>query len=309
MSVSLTIKKVLIIGSKGFIGSHLIKHFKNQGIEVYGADVVVDYTSDNYFLIDASSSDYHKIFEKNSFDVCVNCSGAASVPDSLKNPARDFELNSHNVFKILSAIRDYNAECKFLNLSSAAVYGNPEKLPIAEEARLNPMSPYGYHKLFSERVCEEFYRFFKVPTCSLRIFSAYGEGLKKQLFWDLYKKAQSEKEIVLFGTGKETRDFIYIKDLVNLIEIVCQKTDFKGESINAANGEEVQIEDVVSIFYSYFPDKIKYRFGGDPRKGDPSKWVADIEKIAKMGYTQNFSLEKGLRYYYNWLLKLENAKS
>ena len=301
-----TIKKVLIIGSKGFIGSHLIKHLENKKHLVFGADVMVDYTSENYFLVDATNADFHKIFEDQSFDWCINCSGAASVPDSLQNPARDFELNSHNVFKILSAIKEYSPLCRFLNLSSAAVYGNPEKLPVEESSTPNPMSPYGYHKQFSERICEEYNRFFKVPTCSLRIFSAYGEGLQKQLFWDLHKKVKSGNDIVLFGTGKETRDFIYIADLVELIEIVCEFADFKGEAINAANGIEITIEEVVTTFYKNYPNTVDFSFGGDPRKGDPSKWVADIKQIEKLGYRQKYSLKEGLKNYFNWLVKFEN---
>lgn len=299
--------KVLIFGSKGFIGSHLNSYLLNKGYIVYGADVVVDYTSKNYFLVDATNADFHNIFQNYEFDICINCSGAASVPDSIENPSRDFELNSHNVFRMLTAIKEYNSGCKFLNLSSAAVYGNPESLPVKEKSKPNPVSPYGYHKLYSEKICEEFYKFFDVPTCSLRIFSAYGEGLKKQLFWDLNKKTKENDVITLFGTGKETRDFIYIKDLVFLIELVCKKASFKGEAINAANGSEVSIEKVVKTFYQNYSIKVDYSFGGDPRKGDPSKWVADISKIREMGYHQQYSLEKGLKNYYLWLLSVENG--
>jgi dTDP-glucose 4,6-dehydratase/UDP-glucose 4-epimerase len=129
----------------------------------------------------------------------------------------------------------------------------------------------------------------------LRIFSAYGEGLKKQLFWDLNKKTRSDKEIELFGTGEETRDFIYIKDLVNLIDLVCKKADFTGETINAANGVEVPIKEVVEQFYKNFPQSIKFSFGGNPRKGDPSKWVADISRIKELGYVQHILCNKDFK--------------
>ena len=76
--------------------------------------------------------DFYIFFKQKQFDVCINCSGAASVPESVINPISDFHLNVVNVFKILDAIREYNPECKFLNLSSASVYGKPEKLPINE---------------------------------------------------------------------------------------------------------------------------------------------------------------------------------
>jgi UDP-glucose 4-epimerase len=203
--------KILIVGSKGFIGSNLGKYLNIlASVEVWGCDVVTDYGASNYYLIDASNSDFEELFQAHSFDICFNCSGSASVPDSLLHPLRDFYLNSLNVFKMAEAIRKYRPECKFLNISSAAVYGNPEQLPIKETAALMPISPYGYHKLQSENICEEFNRFYNIQTCSVRIFSAYGNGLKKQLFWDISQKLSKNNEVVLFGTGMESRDFIHI---------------------------------------------------------------------------------------------------
>ncbi|MBF4465672.1 NAD(P)-dependent oxidoreductase [Flavobacterium sp. LC2016-12] len=299
--------KYLIIGSKGFIGENLKKHLeKNVGTTVWGADVVVDYVdNEKYFLIDASNSDYKSIFETEHFDVCINCSGAASVPDSILHPLRDYQLNTVNVFKMLDAIRTYQPKCKFINLSSAAVYGNPGLLPIKEDALVIPLSPYGIHKLQSEQICSEFFRFFEIATCSLRIFSAYGEGLKKQLFWDLYRKTKDQKQIDLFGSGRESRDFIYILDLVNAIELVANKADFCGETINIANGEEVFIEDCVASFYNNFDDTISYSFSGQGRAGDPNNWIADISILKSLGYERKYNLEKGLENYYRWILETE----
>lgn len=294
--------KFLIIGSKGFIGSSLVNFLLNAGHEVFEADVVVDYEKqDSYFLVDATNADYHAIFEKQPFDVCVNCSGAASVPDSIKQPHRDFQLNTVNVFKLLDAIRHYQPECKFINLSSAAVYGNPKHLPVNESDDSNAISPYGYHKRMSEQSCEEFYRFFKVKTCSLRIFSAYGEGLKKQLFWDLAQKALKSNEISLFGTGYESRDFIYIGDLVRAILIVAENAEFQGEVINIANGQEITIKQAVKTFYNLFDKKINVIFSGESRPGDPNNWQADIQILTRLGYVPKFSLEQGLQNYYKWL--------
>src|SRR6476620_7395882 len=138
--------KILVIGSKGFIGLNVYDFLKKNNYEVLGCDVVTDYTDKNYFQIDATNSDFHHIFEKKNIGVYINCSGAASVPLSLEFPLKDFSLNTLNVFKILEAIRTYRPKCKFINLSSAAVYGNPDSLPIKEEAVLKPLSPYGIHK-------------------------------------------------------------------------------------------------------------------------------------------------------------------
>lgn len=296
--------KILIIGSKGFIGSSCVSYFKKIH-EVWECDIVVDYNTINYFLIDATNASYEELFSNHQFDFCINCSGAASVPDSIKNPQRDFELNTHNVFKQLDAIRKYNPTCKYINLSSAAVYGNPVALPININQNLVPISPYGKHKKMAEEICQEFYEHYQIATCSLRIFSAYGVGLKKQLFWDLYQKCKLNKAVELYGTGNETRDFINIVDLVNAIEKVIENAKFIGEKINVANGKELKISEVVQIFYKLINESVAFNFGGQKREGDPINWVADINDLLEMGYQQKVDIETGLSNYVLWLK--ENA--
>lgn len=293
--------KVLVIGSKGFIGIHLVQYLQQKGMEVWEADVVVDYRAGaRYFLVDASEANFQHLFTSQKYDCCVNCSGAASVPDSLEYPMRDYQLNTVNVYKLLEAIRRYQPDCRFINLSSAAVYGNPESLPVQESAQLAPVSPYGYHKMMSEQICTEFHRFFGLRTCSLRIFSAYGEGLYKQLFWDLFQKAQQRDTIHLFGTGEESRDFIYIQDLVQAIHLAAVKAACQGETINLANGIEVAIKDAVAAFYACFDEPLDYVFSGSSRPGDPNNWVADIRILKSWGYKPGFDIKQGLQNYYIW---------
>lgn len=294
--------KILIIGSKGFIGSNLVQYFQQHKYNVFKADVVVDYIdTDRYFLIDASNSDYNTVFHYQKYDLCINCSGAASVPDSLKNPMRDYYLNTVNVFKILTAINQFQPDCKFINISSAAIYGNPKSLPVDENAERAPLSPYGYHKLQAEQICEEFHTFFKLNTCSLRVFSVYGNGLQKQLFWDLNQKALSGKPIELYGTGNESRDFIHVNDLARAIELVAKTSEFKAEIINIGNGQEVKIKDAVATFFEFFKDEVKYTFSGTTRIGDPLNWKANIKKLTSYGYTPTMEMKEGLKQYYEWL--------
>lgn len=294
--------KVIIIGSKGFIGQNLFQHFQEEGYELWSADVVVDYVNpDRYFLIDATNADYSNVFKNIKYDLCINCSGAASVPDSLKNPLRDYYLNTVIVFRILEAIRNFQPDCKFINLSSAAIYGNPQNLPVNETARPNPLSPYGIHKLQAEQICKEFYEFYNLKTCSLRIFSAYGIGLQKQLFWDLCKKAKTGVPFTLYGTGLESRDFIYVSDLVKAIRLVSESSSFRADLINVANGEEILIKDAVSAFFNFFGYDIDYSFSGDTRKGDPANWVADISKLKSFGYHPSYDIHSGLQKYYEWI--------
>lgn len=293
--------KILIIGSKGFIGSHVYTHLSQCGHEMWGCDVVTDYTAERYMQIDATNADFNSIFEQQTFDVCVNCSGAASVPDSIQHPRRDFQLNCANVFAMLNAIRLHNPDCRFINISSAAVYGNPAKLPIQENAPLNPMSPYGHHKKISEQILKEFSDLYGLKTCSLRVFSAFGPGLKKQIFWDMHRKMSQSTTTVFWGTGEETRDFIHVWDIARIIELCIQKASFIGEAINVANGTQVTIRHAVELFAELYHYDGTIAFNGEVREGDPRFWEAETSIIRSWGYQPSYSLRQGLQEYVEWV--------
>jgi UDP-glucose 4-epimerase len=293
--------KILIIGSKGFIGKACFDYFiLNDTFKVFGADVVVDYNQENYFQIDATNSDFSFIFKKYKFDFCINCAGSASVPESIVNPNRDFLLNVYHVVKVLDAIRNESPSCKFIQLSSAAVYGNPEFLPISEDSVLNPQSPYGIHKRQAEELCYMYHQFFGIQSYVLRIFSAYGVGLKKQIFWDLFNKIYKNEEIQLFGTGLETRDFIYVSDLVAIIELIVLKETKSFEIYNIGSGIQSTIKDIADLLISKINSNKILKFSGSNRKGDPLYWQANIEKIKKLGFKQKISLEQGIENYILW---------
>jgi dTDP-glucose 4,6-dehydratase/UDP-glucose 4-epimerase len=293
--------EILIIGSKGFIGSHLYKYFKTNKFEVYGCDIHPDNEDLNYFQIDEINTNYNIIFKKRKIDICINCSGAASVPLSIEFALKDFNLNTVNVFRILDSIRLNQSSCKFINLSSAAVYGNPINLPIIENSSLNPLSPYGIHKMQAEQICKEFYDFYNIPTCSLRIFSAYGNGLKKQLFWDMYQKFMNNNKIELFGTGNETRDFIHIDDIVNAVCLVIKNSKFQADNINVANGNEYSIFQITEIFINILKTEKKIFFNNKVKLGDPINWKADITKLKEMGYETKINIEYGINNYIQWI--------
>ncbi len=278
--------KILIIGANGFIGSHCKAYFSQKN-EVFTPEKTTDFDS---------------LFQNQNFDVCINASGSAHVGFSFENPAKDFELNVANVQKMLSAIRTYNPKCKFINFSSAAVYGNPNFLPISENALPKPLSPYGFHKLQSEYLLTEYHKFFGLHTCSLRIFSAYGQGLKKQLFWDLHQKyLQNQGKIDIFGTGEESRDFIFIDDLINVVEIILEKNIFEGQTINVASGNETTIKEVTKIFFDILDKKTEIVFSGKAKIGDPNNWQADISQLKNLGFIPQIDLKTGLEKYIQWL--------
>jgi dTDP-glucose 4,6-dehydratase/UDP-glucose 4-epimerase len=294
--------KILIVGSKGFIGGHLYDHLLTKTkYEVFSCDVMVDYVAKNYFLVDSTNADFSEIFQKEAFDYCINCSGAASVPDSLANPLRDFTLNTFHVVKMLDSIRRFAPACRFINLSSAAVYGNPRYLPITEDHPCLPVSPYGIHKNMAEEMCTSYFTHFGVGTSSLRIFSAYGPKLKKQIFWDLFMKSRNSTEVKLFGTGKETRDFIFIDDIVSAVELIIEKGSFDASKYNIASGRETTINEIAQQLLASLNYSGKILFSGDERAGDPSNWVADISKITQLGFVPAVSLDNGINKMKKWL--------
>ena len=296
--------KILIVGSRGFIGSHCVDYFSHEH-EVWGCDVVLDYNTPRYISINAVDSDFLEIFQQLRFDVCINCSGAANVPFSLQKPFNDFKLNTLNVFKLLEAIRLHVPECKFITMSSAAVYGNPETLPILEDQKRMPVSPYGYHKVMAEKVCEEFSRFWGIKTCCLRIFSAYGPRLKKQLFWDLYHKIKEQEEPTLWGTGRESRDFIYISDIIRIIDLAISSSKFDGEVVNVANGKQITVAEVAETVREVCGSHKTIRFNGEERKGDPINWEANVDIIKEWGYQPAIELKEGVEKYIPWVRKHE----
>jgi len=291
---------ILIIGSEGFIGKNLVSFFNKKKHKVFRADIF-NISSENYFQINSDSVDFASVFKEITYDLCINASGAANVQLSLENPELDYRLNVTNVFRILEAIRIFNPKCKFINFSSAAVYGNPTTLPVLESSPKNPISPYGWHKLYSELVCKEYHSLYSLNTLSLRVFSAYGPGLRKQLFWDWYQKQKHQAEFEIFGTGNETRDFIYIDDLLQAVELSFQYANFNGDSLNVANGEEVCIRDVADLFFGTLNYKGNFKFNNRIKNGDPVHWQADIGEVKKFGYKQSVSLDVGIRNYLDWL--------
>jgi UDP-glucose 4-epimerase len=294
---------LLIIGSEGFIGKSCYRHFQELGHSVFGVDILAAAASrvENYKQLDNTFLAYDSVFVNGQYDVCINASGSANVGFSFTDPEKDHDLNVRNVEAMLIAIQNSNPACKFINFSSAAVYGNPVELPIKESDPVNPLSPYGLNKLESERLLKRFSDEQKLRTCSLRIFSAYGPGLKKQLFWDLYQKALVSDKVELFGTGKESRDFIFIDDLCKAIECVIGNASFRGECINIASGEESTIETVGRLFLLAFAPEKEICFNKKTKEGDPANWCADISILKGMGFSCKVSMEEGIGKYTTWL--------
>ncbi len=297
---------ILIIGSEGFIGHTCAVYFKQQGWDVYGCDLV-DYPRGayNYTKLSRVQPTFDELFSATKFDACINTAGNGSVPVSIEHPLTDFEANCGDVIRILDLIRLKNSGCKYIHISSAAVYGNPQKLPIQEGDNLSPISPYGFHKQISELLCKEYYQLYQMPIAIVRPFSIYGPGLRKQLFWDLYQKCKVKPtELLLWGTGNESRDFIYIDDLVYALYLILGRSPMTAQTYNLANGIETTIKEAAETFLDVYDNSILLKFNNEQRHGDPINWRANIDEIKKLGYSPNTDMLKGISGYVNWLKTL-----
>jgi len=297
--------KILVIGSMGFIGSAALRYYQTRGYSAVGCDIVVKDKMIDYFKVRKKEPDYNDVFKEVLPDICLNASGAASVPFSFDDPLIDYQLNVINVFKMLEAIRISNPKTIYINISSAAVYGTPSQLPVSEDADVDPISPYGWHKWQSELACSEYAKLYGLKTCSMRVFSAYGPGLNKQLFWDLHQKTREGNSIELLGTGDESRDYIFVEDLVRASETIAINAKLQGEVINVATGIETTIREAAQTFIEALGWDGEIIFSGSKRKGDPENWCADISKIKEMGFNSEFSLYTGLKAYGRWLRDLQ----
>ena len=296
--------KILIIGSKGFIGSYLSNTLSCKH-EIWGCDIVPSPIS-NYFYVLPETPDYHSVLKTTQFDLCINCAGSANVQNSINNPYNDFNLNLTNLGNLLDAIIKLSPRCRIINISSAAVYGNPLSLPVSTIDETNPISPYGVHKLLAENLLLGYSRVFGIQTCSVRIFSAYGNGQKKLFLWDCFQKLvkPAEGQVVSFyGTGYESRDFIHISDIASQIELVMGNALFKGETYNVANGEEVYIRDIVLAIQKELNNSATFFFTGQTRPGDPINWKADISPMLEWGYQKSVSIQEGLKNYVKWAIE------
>ncbi len=276
-------KVALVTGAGGFIGKNACSYFAGKGWGVY--------------------KHKSKIKQGAMFgfapapDLIIHCAGSSSVGESFLNSEKDFESN---VLSLLPVLKFMNQKCpnsRLIYLSSVAVYGNQKDAPIKETSPLKPVSPYGYSKLIAEKLCESYSKNFGLNISVIRFFSIYGPGLKKQLLWDASQKFRnSSKKVVFYGTGKETRDFIYITDALNLIETLSLSRN-KFEVLNGGSGERTEVRKIINLLGKSYKTEAKAVFNGEKRKGDPKFCRADISKALEKSWKPEIKLRDGLNRY------------
>ncbi len=279
-------QKIIVTGGAGFIGTHLVKALRALGYDVLVVDIALDPKLDvrDPKALSESFAGASTVF---------HLAALISVPYSIEHPKETSETNLEGTLNVLIAARDAGVK-RVIFSSSAAVYGEQEKLPVEEDAMPAPMSPYALQKLASEEYLKLFSNIYNLETVSLRYFNIYGNGQNPDgpyasVIPKFIKAKKEGKPLSIIGDGSQTRDFVHVSDVVaaNISAMTSDKVG-KGESINIATGKAVTIKHIVDII------------GGEvvniPPRIEIKDSVADIGKAKELlNWEPKVSLEEGIK--------------
>ncbi len=298
--------KVVVTGGAGFIGSHLTEELAKRGYYV----IILDDLStgkikniepllknENIKFIQGSVTDL-PVLQKLFKDVhyVFHLAAIPSVPRSIENPLASHEVNITGTLKVLLTAKD-NGIKKVIYASSSSVYGDTPTLPKREDMLPNPASPYAITKLTGEYYCRVFKEVYGLPTVCLRYFNVYGPKQDPNSQYSaviprFIKSVSEDKPPIIFGDGKQTRDFTFIKDAIEA-NILAAESDATG-ILNIGRGESTSINRLAELIIGFTKNTVK-PIHDEPRTGDIRHSLADISRARAFGYEPKFSLEQGLR--------------
>lgn len=258
--------KILITGGAGFIGSHLADQLIELGHQVKILDNLLTGKIENINLkaefIQEDIRNLKKIkpyFQ--DIDYVFHTAALPSVQESIENPLATNEINIVGTLNVLIAARDAKIK-RLIYSASSAVYGDSNILPVKEDMRPNPNTPYGLQKYIGEEYCKLFSIFYSLETVSLRYFNVYGERMSDRGAYvsvmSVFLRQRKDKiPLTITGDGNQTRDFAHISDVVkaNILAMTSELVG-KGEVINIGSGKNYSINEIAELFRG--PEGIKY---------------------------------------------------
>jgi UDP-glucose 4-epimerase len=282
-------RTVLVTGAGGFLAGHAVKQFRAAGWRTIGigrSDAGQQAGEFDAFLLNdlADVPRILSVLERYAPDAIVHLAAPSSVPQSLREPLADFAGHVLPAGKLLEAVRRSGLASRFLLISSAAVYGNPATSPISEATPPAPISPYGFHKLQQELLVDEYVTLHGLRCCKARLFSTYGENLRRLAVWEIARRALAG-DLRVHGTGDETRDYLYADDVGRAMVCIAENADFRGETINVASGEAVSIRMLAAKIFELLGIREAPQFLQDPLPGSPIHWAADVTRLQRLGFT------------------------
>lgn len=297
-------KTVCITGAFGFIGRHAARLYATKGWHVTGIGHGSwdraewrQWGIANWHLADITLNTM--LTYAGRPDVIIHCAGSGSVGFSIDHPFQDFQRTVSTTAAVLEFIRMQSPETRLVYPSSAGVYGVAEKLPIEESAPLQPISPYGVNKKMAEALCLSYAKHFGVAAAVVRLFSVYGNTLRKQLLWDTCLKLDNQ-ENTFFGSGLEKRDWLHIDDAATLLFEAGNNASADCPVINGGTGKGVTVSKIVAKIFRCYKSSQSPEFTGITRAGDPVDYIADISKAGQWGWKPLKTWQEGIKDYVEW---------
>ena len=301
--------KILVTGGAGFIGANLVTALIEQEHDVVIIDNLATGKKENlnpktkFYNIDIRDKKIEKIFKKHNFDIVNHHAAQADVRKSVEDPVYDREVNIIGLLNLLENSIKYKIK-KFINISSGGViYGDDAKLPIKENARKDPLSPYGISKLSAEHYMHIYDKLHGLKYTTLRYSNVYGKYQDPKgeagviaIFSNLML---DKKQPIIYGDGKQTRDYIYVKDVVSANLLAMEHGDYKAFNIGTGNETDVnELFDTIKKITGY-NGKPKHE---PARPGELLRNSLDITKAKKLlNWQPKYSLEEGLKETIAWV--------
>lgn len=298
-------RKVVVTGGAGFIGGHIVEYWITEGAEVHIIDNLRSGHLSNVELFPqavfhkGSITDRELVFSVlEGADFVHHLAAMISVPESIEKPLECVEINVSGLINVLDAAKQFGIK-KIVHSSSAAVYGDNPESPKLTTMRPMPKSPYGITKLDGEYYLEMYRENYNLGAISLRYFNVFGprQDPKSQYAAAIpifVSRALKDEPIIIYGDGEQTRDFIFVKDVVkaNVQAATCPTA---SGVFNVANGKSISIKDMAELVIQETKSKSNIVFEKE-RPGDIKHSLASIdETIEKLDFHPSFDLITGLK--------------
>jgi nucleoside-diphosphate-sugar epimerase len=300
-------KRILITGGAGFIGSNIAQELIKRGDDVKIIDNLttgkvtnIKNILDKIKFIQGDIRDLNLLKKlMKEVDYVFHQAAIPSVPRSVKDPIASNRTNVEGTLNVLVAAKDNNVK-KVIYASSSSVYGDTLTLPKVETMKPNPLSSYAVTKLTGEYYCKVFYKIYGLRTISLRYFNVFGRNQDPASEYaavipKFITGVLSNKPLIIYGDGKQTRDFTFIKDVVQANIKAAESSKGDGEVLNIARGERITINELSEMIINMVGKKIKPLYD-KPRPGDIKHSLADVSRAKELiGYIPEYSLKEGLK--------------
>jgi UDP-glucose 4-epimerase len=308
-------KKILVIGGAGFIGSHLV-----DALATANEVTVVDNLSsgnrgniehhlrrDTIRFVQADICDSERMRGLVGDSQVVFHLAAQGLRVSLFNPQVVHDVNATGTFSLCMAALEAGVE-RFVYVSSSEVYGTATTVPMSEDHPLKPTTPYGASKLAGEAYARSYYLTFGLPVVIVRPFNTYGprehfEGVYGEVIPRFVLRVMNDLPPIVFGDGKQTRDFTEVSDIVRGILLSSECEALIGETVNIAAGREVSINEVAQIVLSSLGwDGNLAPLHMDGRPGDVRRHYADISRAHQvLNFEPEIGIAQGIQHYIDWV--------